>query len=64
MTCSICSRTLVPEERCYVLTYCVVMEDGDYERQEDAEIYCTDCASKLKLDQQAETSRRLKGGNR
>lgn len=61
MKCSICKRMLVPEERCYVLTYCVVMEDGDYEREEDAEIYCLDCASRLKLDQPDVSTKKAKG---
>jgi hypothetical protein len=63
MKCSICERTLDHGERCYVLTYCIVMEDGDYERREDAEVYCLDCASKLNLDQPSvnQGSERLKG---
>ena len=45
LKCTGCNKPLEEGVYCYVLTLCAVVDEGkDYERDEDWEIWCLDCA--------------------
>ena len=43
LKCTVCRRVIPPGSCCYVLTQCEVLDNGDYARKEDSEVYCVDC---------------------